>query len=605
MSTPEPSGEQPPFRQLGGWDRNDAISTTSWQEPPEHLMASMERDAVLDMGWGRVLFGQTFMTPEVLVETMQGEREGRRDICLYARDPHVLVAQDPQALFVDPSYTYRLWLHNVRRTRRDPVRGLFVRGMSTPDDAEAMNRIYVRCGMVPAPVETLMANQQQRHVTYLVAEDTTNGDIVGTVTGIDHHVAFGDPEGGTSLWCLAVDPTARIPGAGEALVRGLVDRFQTRGRAYLDLSVMHDNRPAIALYEKLGFERVPVFAVKRKNPINERLFVGPQDSFDQLNPYARIIADEAVRRGINVDVLDVPAGELKLTHGGRAIVTRESLSELTTAVAMSRCDDKRHTRRILQRAGLSVPRGRDATFDDDDRAFLAEVGDVVVKPARGEQGQGITVGVTDDDHLVAALELARRFSTDVLIEQRVEGEDMRVVVIDHEVVAAAVRRPATVRGNGQGRIRDLIEAQSRRRAAATHGESTIPLDPETERTVEAAGWSLDDVLPDGDILAVRRTANLHTGGTIHDVTADIHPDIAAATVRASEALGIPVTGLDLIVAAPDAPDGVFIEANERPGLANHEPQPTAERFIDLLFPTTRALPWGWRPDTPPGKLHYA
>jgi GNAT-family acetyltransferase (TIGR03103 family) len=599
------SDESAHFRQVGGWDRDDAISTTSWQETPEHLMASMKGDAVLDMGWGRVLFGQTFRSPETLVEALEDEAEGRRDICLYTRDPHVLVAQDPQALFVDPSYTYRLWLHNVRRGRRDPVRGVFVRGMTTPDDAEAMNRVYVRCGMVPAPVETLMANQQQRLVTYLVAEDATTGDIVGTVTGIDHQHAFGDPEGGTSLWCLAVDPTTRIPGAGEALVRGLVDRFQTRGRSYLDLSVMHDNRPAIALYEKLGFERVPVFAVKRKNPINERLFVGPQDTLELLNPYARIIADEAVRRGITVDVLDVEAGEMKLTHGGRSIVTRESLSELTTAVAMSRCDDKRHTRRILAAAGLPVPRGRDATFDEGDEAFLAEVGDMVVKPARGEQGQGITVGVTDPEQLERAIELARRFSTDVLLEERVPGQDLRVVVIDHAVVAAAVRRPATVRGNGQRRIRELIEAQSRRREAATHGESSIPVDAETERTVSAAGYSLDDVLPEGELLAVRRTANLHTGGTIHDVTADIHPEIAAAAVQASEAIGIPVTGLDLMVASPDADKGVFIEANERPGLANHEPQPTAERFIDLLFPTTRALPWGWRPETSPGELHHA
>jgi GNAT-family acetyltransferase (TIGR03103 family) len=296
---------------------------------------------------------------------------------------------------------------------------------------------------------------------------------------------------------------------------------------------------------------------------------------------------------------------MKLTHGGRSIVTRESLSELTTAVAMSRCDDKRHTRRILAAAGLPVPRGRDATFDEGDLAFLHEVGDVVVKPARGEQGQGITVGVTDPEQLEAAIELARRFSTSVLLEERVLGEDLRVVVIDHEVVAAAVRRPATVRGNGQHRVRELIEAQSRRREAATQGESTIPVDPETERTVAAAGYSLDDVLPEGELLAVRRTANLHTGGTIHDVTADIHPDIAAAAVQASEAIGVPVTGLDLIVASPDADAGVFIEANERPGLANHEPQPTAERFIDLLFPTTRALPWGWRPDPPLGELHHA
>ena len=592
-------GEGEPFRQLGGWDRQDAISTTSWQEPPEHLLGSMARDVVLDMGWGRVLFGQTFLSADTLVEALGDEAAGRRDICLYARDPHVLVARDPQSLFVDPSYTYRLWLHKAPRQRREPVRGIFVRGMSTPDDADAMNRIYERCGMVPAPTETLWGNQQGRQVTYLVAEDSSTGDIVGTVTGIDHQLAFGDPEAGTSLWCLAVDPATRIPGAGEALVRGLVDRFQTRGRAYLDLSVMHDNRPAIALYEKLGFERVPVFAVKRKNPINERLFSGPQDDLDALNPYARIIADEALRRGIAVDVLDVPAGELRLTHGGRSIVTRESLSELTTAVAMSRCDDKRHTRRILQGAGLSVPRGRDATFDEGDHRFLAEVGDVVVKPARGEQGQGITVGVTDRDHLAEALERARRFSTDVLIEERIDGEDMRVIVIDGEVVAAAVRRPATVRGNSRHTVRELIEAQSRRRAAATQGESTIPTDAETERTVQAAGWSLDDVLPEGELLAVRRTANLHTGGTIHDVTADIHPDIASACVRAAEAIGIPVTGLDLMMKTPDAAEGVFIEANERPGLANHEPQPTAERFIDLLFPTTRALPWGWRPETPP------
>jgi GNAT-family acetyltransferase (TIGR03103 family) len=603
---PTPTSSEPPRRQqVGGWDRDDAISTTSWQEPPEHLVASMGREVVVDMGWGRLLFGQTFLSFDELVEALGAEAEGRRDICLYPRDPQVLVARAPQELFVDPSYTYRLWLHRAPRPRRDPMRGVFVRGMSTTEDAAVMNRIYVRCGMVPAPVEVLWANQQSRHVTYLVAEDVTTGEIVGTVTGVDHEMAFGDPEGGASLWCLAVDPSARVPGAGEALVRGLVDRFHTRGRAYLDLSVMHDNEPAIRLYEKLGFERVPVFAVKRKNAINERLFAGPQDSLAGLNPYARIVADEATRRGIAVEVLDRAAGELRLSHGGRSIVTRESLSELTTAVAMSRCDDKRHTRRILSKAGLTVPAGHDATFDEADHAFLAEMHDVVVKPARGEQGQGITVGVRDDAHLDRSLALARGFCRDVLIEQRVEGEDLRVVVIDHDVVAAAVRRPASVVGTGRHTVQELIEAQSRRRAAATGGESTIPLDDETERTVKEAGWVLSDVLPEGDTLTVRRTANLHTGGTIHDVTADLHPDLAAAAVTASEALDIPVTGLDLIVPSPSDPQGVFIEANERPGLANHQPQPTAERFIDLLFPTTRALPWGWRPDTPAGEMHSA
>ena len=86
---------------------------------------------------------------------------------------------------------------------------------------------------------------------------------------------------------------------------------------------------------------------------------------------------------------------------------------------------------------------------------------------------------------------------------------------------------------------------------------------------------------------VRKTANLHTGGTIHDVTDEVHPALVEAACKAARAIDIPVTGIDLMVKSPTEPDYVFIEANERPGLANHEPQPTAERFMDLLFPMSR------------------
>ena len=109
----------------------------------------------------------------------------------------------------------------------------------------------------------------------------------------------------------------------------------------------------------------------------------------------------------------------------------------------------------------------------------------------------------------------------------------------------------------------------------------------TAEVVAEAGYAMDDVPPHGERIPVRRTANLHTGGTIEDVTDRLHPEIAEAAVRAAEALGIPVTGIDFLVPAVDGPDYVFIEANERPGLANHEPQPVAERFVDLLFPETR------------------
>jgi GNAT-family acetyltransferase (TIGR03103 family) len=567
--------------------RGDVLSTRSWAEPPEHVRADIERDVTLDCGWGRLIFGQTFADQDALVATLRAEKPGHRDIALYLRDPHVLVAKAPDELFIDPSLTYRLWRHRYRPAR-EPLRGVVIRSMRTHADAEAVNHLYAVTGMVEADPEVMWGNQRTRAFTYLVAEDADTGAVIGTVTGVDHVHAFNDPESGSSLWCLAVDPQSPRPGVGQALVRTLAERYQARGRAYMDLSVIHDNAAAIRLYEKLGFERVPVFCLKRKNPINEPLFV-PAPEGEDLNPYAELVAKEARRRGINVRVLDADAGYLQLSHGGRQLITRESLSELTTAVAMSRCDDKRITRKVLAEAGLHVAAGTLADFGAGDLDFLAEHGEVVVKPARGEQGEGVTVGVTEPDDLQAAVERARAHCQRVLLEACHEGEDLRVIVIDHQVVAAAVRKPATVRGDGQHTVAELVEKQSRRRAAATGGEAAIPLDGGTEMTVNAAGHELSDVLPEGRELQVRRTANLHTGGTMRDVTDVLHPALVDASVRASMALDIPVVGLDLLVPRVDGPDYVIIEANERPGLANHEPQPTAARFVDLLFPTTRAL----------------
>ncbi|MEX2487134.1 MAG: N-acetylglutaminylglutamine synthetase [Nitriliruptoraceae bacterium] len=595
MSSPDANGSPHADEPTSGKPAlQENLSTRSWDVRPSHLTQDLVEDVALECGWGRLIFGQTFATHDDLVAAVSREEPGRRDICVYVREPHVLVSRAPQELFIDPSHTYRLWL--PQRSGRGPVRGVVVRDMGGDDDAEAINRLYSAAGMLNAPVDVLRENQRTETFIYLVAEDEDTGEVIGTVTGVDHRQAFNDPEDGSSLWCLAVDPLNTRPGVGSVLVESLADRLHERGRAYLDLSVVHDNTPAITLYEKLGFERVPVYCVKRKNPINERLFAAaPAEGIDDLNPYARIIADEALRRGVDVRVVDGEAGLLRLSHGGRTIATRESLSELTTGVAVARCDDKRLTRRLLADAGLQVAPGRVATGDVADREFLADVGELVVKPARGEQGRGITVGVTTPSELEDAVELARRYCVDVILESCVRGQDLRIIVIDHEVVAAAVRRPATVVGTGRHTIGELIRSTARRREAVTGGESTIPLDDTTARAVADAGYALDDVLDANVSLAVRRTANVHTGGTIHDVTEQLHPDLVDVAVKASRVLDIPVVGLDLLVPAVDEPEYVIIEANERPGLANHEPQPTAERFIDLLFPSTRALPRGWQP----------
>ena len=549
-----------------------------------------QANALVDVGWGRVLFAQTFESPELLLSELRTEGAEQRDIAMYVTDPHVILAAAPAELFLDPSHTYRLNLATYRGGNPRPS-GFFVRRMIPDTDADAVNRLYALHRMVEVRSD-FFAHQQgdeRRAITYFVAEDEETGAVIGTVTGIDHSVAFDDPDCGSSLWTLAVDPQTPHFGVGEALIRWLAEHYQTRGAGYMDLSVLHDNEGAIALYEKLGFQRLPVFAVKRRNVINERLFTG-SDPAKAMNPYARIIINEARRRGIGVEVLDAVGGLFELRFGGRVIRCRESLTDLTTAVSLSISDDKAMTRRVVQGAGISVPDEIEAGDPDAVRAMLDKHGSLVVKPARGEQGRGVAVDLDTVEEVERAIEAARQHCDRVLIESFHKGEDLRLVVIGFKLVAAAIRRPASGTGNGKASVRELIARQSRRREAATGGESRIPLDDETKRSVARAGYKMDDVPPAGESFAVRKAANLHTGGTIHDVTDVVHPKLVDAAVRVARAIDIPVVGIDFIVPDPAEPDYVFIEANERPGLANHEPRPTAERFIDLLFPLSMPAP---------------
>lgn len=544
--------------------------------------SAMRPDVTVDCGWGRLLFAQTFSDPKVLAEALREEGPDQRDIACYVNDPHVLIAQAPLELFLDPSHMFRLDLGSYEPSDRDN-RAVHVRRLSDAQDIEAISRIYSSRHMVSARPDFYERHRDDDTLVHLVAQDVRTHEIVGVVTGVDHVLAFDDTEKGSSLWCLAVDPQSRHPGVGEMLVRSLAELFRERGAAFMDLSVMHDNDLAIGLYEKLGFERRYTFSIKRRNYINERLFVG-EPGVEGLNPYAKIIVDEARRRGIGVEVTDAEGGFFRLTHGGRSLVCRESLSELTTGIAMSICDDKAVTRRAVAKAGVVAPDQIEAGDREALEAFLEKHGAVVVKPARGEQGRGITVGLDTMEDLQAAIDHAKAFCDRVVVEEMVEGEDLRIIVIDFKLVAAAIRRPAHVICDGKSTVRELIEKQSKRRQAATGGESSIPMDAQTEKCVAKAGYAMDGVPAENTVVTVRKTANLHTGGTIHDVTGEVHPALVEAAVKCARAIDIPVCGIDFMVKSPRGPDYAFIECNERPGLANHEPQPTAERFIDLLFP---------------------
>ena len=270
--------------------RSRSPSVSGGDTPAPSSSPSTAENAIVDCGWGRLIFAHTFGDNRRLADVLLAEIPGKRDIAFYVSDPHVLLALEPHNLFLDPSHTYRLWLDRYKAPHLRP-RGFTVRLMNSQDDAQLLHRVYLARQMIPPPVEFIWSNRTSRTVQFFVAADTHTGEIIGAATGIDHVEAFNDPEKGASLWALAVDPQARHPGVGQALVRHMAEYFIARGRSHLDLSVIHNNREAIRLYERLKFKRVNVFTVKNKNSFNEPLFIGEQPQ-EQLNPYAKIIRTE-------------------------------------------------------------------------------------------------------------------------------------------------------------------------------------------------------------------------------------------------------------------------------------------------------------------------
>ncbi|MEO1544423.1 MAG: N-acetylglutaminylglutamine synthetase, partial [Pseudomonadota bacterium] len=197
----------------------------------------MTPDAIVDCGWGNLIFGQTFSDSAYLAETIRHEQAGQRDVALYVREPHVVLANAPHALFLDPSHTFRLDLTSSSlETAEDPsTTGVRIR-TARPSDEKTINAIYLARGMVPVRPGFFADRHAPGCVKCLIAEDMS-GSPMGVVMGVDHFEAFGDPRGGSSLWSLAVDIQAKVPGVGRFLITELADSFRRAGRTFMDLSV--------------------------------------------------------------------------------------------------------------------------------------------------------------------------------------------------------------------------------------------------------------------------------------------------------------------------------------------------------------------------------
>jgi cyanophycin synthetase len=316
-----------------------------------------------------------------------------------------------------------------------------------------------------------------------------------------------------------------------------------------------------------------------------------------FGPTTRSLVDEARRRGIPVMRLD-EASLVQLGHGRHQKRIRASVTGQTTLIGADIASHKHLTKRLLDEAGVPVPRGVLVSGVEEALHEARRLGfPLVTKPLDGNHGRGITTGITDEHQLRFGFDLAREHGRRVVLEQFFAGRDHRILVVDGKLVAVAERVPAHVIGDGVHTIAELIEEVNRdpRRGVGHERVMTrIKVDVHVVDYLARSGLSVDSVPAPGDVVMLRATANLSTGGTAVDRTNEIHFDNAEIARRAALIVGLDIAGIDFV--CPDISKSVretgggVIEVNAAPGFRMHlepsegPPRDVARPVLEMLYP---------------------
>ena len=316
-------------------------------------------------------------------------------------------------------------------------------------------------------------------------------------------------------------------------------------------------------------------------------------------PTTQSLVNEARRRGIPIMRLD-SASLIQLGHGKYQQRVRASITGKTALVGVDIAGNKDFTKKLLDESGIPVPRGvvvRSA--DDAVRAARRLRYPLVTKPLDGNHGRGVTIGIKDEEQLRFGFEeaLSQAKGRDIIVEQYFEGHDHRILVVNGKLVAVAERIPAHVVGDGVHSIAELIEEVNRdpRRGEGHEKVMTrIKIDAHVREYLGRTGLTTDSVPEAGQVVYLRATANLSTGGTAVDRTNEIHFDNAEIARRAATIIGLDIAGIDFI--CPDISRSVretgggVIEVNAAPGFRMHlepsegAPRDVARPVIEMLFP---------------------
>jgi cyanophycin synthetase len=319
-----------------------------------------------------------------------------------------------------------------------------------------------------------------------------------------------------------------------------------------------------------------------------------------FGPSTQAIIDEAVSRDIPYIRLDRHS-LVQLGQGIHQQRIRATMTSRTSAIGVDIASDKSLTNRLLDSAGLPVPKSEVVDSEDAAVAAARRIGfPCVVKPLDGNHGRGVRLDLRGEDDVRKAFPVALGQSRngDVIVETYVFGSDYRCLVIGGKLAAVAERVPASVTADGERTIRELVDLanQDPRRGIGHEKVLTrIKLDEAAEEVVRAQGFALDDVPPSGTWIKLALTGNMSTGGTSIDRTIEAHPDNIEIAETAARIVGLDVAGIDFIcpdIATPvRETGGGIVEVNAAPGFRMHthptegEPQYVAKPVIDLLFPS--------------------
>ena len=262
--------------------------------------------------------------------------------------------------------------------------------------------------------------------------------------------------------------------------------------------------------------------------------------------------------------------------------------------------DKEDTHNLLNDLGLPVPQQRMIYNPRAAVRAARRIGyPVVVKPLNANHGRGVSINLSEDNQVETAFAEARKHGTSraVLVEKFVTGFDHRMLVVNNELVAVAKRVPGHVIGDGKKNIAELIdEVNDDPRRGIGHEKvlTNLEMDNQAHRLMEEAGLTEASILPRGEILYLRSTANLSTGGTALDMTDVVHPDNRDMAERAIKAVGLDVGGVDFLIddisKSYKETGGAIVEVNAAPGFRMHvapsegESRDVSGKVIDMLFP---------------------